>query len=329
MYVCTFGYPLGTYLASKEGKYPNISVNVGRITALRKTKKHLDEIQLDAQLNGGNSGGPVLDTEGRVVGIVKPGVRGAGVNFAIPVNELNNLLETPEIEFTPPAITTKEQGQPARFAVRLVSFAKSTPKYMVEIVLGGTVDRTLSAKLDGKDTYTLTAVPVPAAKGPKALPLNIVYTMGRIKCSTADFSLKVGKDTVQLSQVREIRPGPKTVVVLVDGRELTAQETDLGSIQGEFGGHTATVDLKKAVKVVVEYVEEVIDKVDYTIVVKVDGRLVAERKGSIAITGQPSSGRTVVKSDPIKPPHFQSDKNGIPAPGRLSTMSPWAQVAGM
>ena len=160
------------------------------------------------------------------------------------------------------------------------------------------------------------------------MPLNIVYTNGRIKCDTADFSLKVGKETVQLSQVREIRPGPKTVVVLADGRELTAEETNLGPIQGEFGGYTATVDLKKAVKVVVEYVEEVIDKVDYAIVVKVDGRLIAEHKGSIAITGQPGSGRTVVKRDPIEPPELQSENTECQLPAIIDDVAV-AQAAGI
>ena len=326
MQVCAFGYPFGTYLAGKEEKYPSISVNVGRVTALRKTKKHLNAIQLDAQLNGGNSGGPVLDTEGRVVGIVKSGIRGAGVNFAIPVNELNNMLDTPEIEFTPPAIAAKDQGKPAKFSVRLVSFGKKTPKYTVEIALSGPSDRRLSAKLDGKGTYTLTTVVVPAAKDPRTVPLNIIFAMGRIQCSTADFSLKVGKDTVRLSQVREIRPGPKTVVVTVDGREFAAEDTGLGSIQGDFGGYTAAVDLKKAVKVVVEYEEEVIDKVDYTIEVKSDGRLVADRKGSIVITGQPGSGpasggRAVVNSDPTEASPSESDKREYQLPASIEDVA--------
>ena len=43
----------------------------------------MDRIQLDAQLNPGNSGGPVIDDSGAIIGIVQSGVLGAGVNFAL------------------------------------------------------------------------------------------------------------------------------------------------------------------------------------------------------------------------------------------------------
>jgi S1-C subfamily serine protease len=44
-----------------------------------------DVIQTDAAVNPGNSGGPLLDTQGRVVGVTFGGFPG-GVNFAIPSN---------------------------------------------------------------------------------------------------------------------------------------------------------------------------------------------------------------------------------------------------
>ena len=128
------------------------------------------------------------------------------------------MLDTLEIEFTPRLFQSRSRWQPAQQPL-LVGFARPTPKYPADIVLGGPVERRLSTNFDG-NIYTLTTVFVPAAIGPKSIPLNIVYTMGRIKCNTADFSLKAGKDTVQLSQVREIRPGPKTAVVLLDGQEF-------------------------------------------------------------------------------------------------------------
>ena len=48
-----------------------------------------DVIQIDAAINHGNSGGPVVDTEGRLIGIVFAGaLEYQGLNFAIPAERL-------------------------------------------------------------------------------------------------------------------------------------------------------------------------------------------------------------------------------------------------
>jgi S1-C subfamily serine protease len=52
-----------------------------------------DVIQTDAAVNPGNSGGPLLDTRGRVVGVTFAGFPG-GVNFAIPSNLVQKIVPT-------------------------------------------------------------------------------------------------------------------------------------------------------------------------------------------------------------------------------------------
>ena len=86
MEVLAFGFPFGTALASSALGYPDVSVNAGRITAFRHKADDLYRIQVDAELNPGNSGGPVLDRYGRVIGVVVEGIPGRRVNFAIPVS---------------------------------------------------------------------------------------------------------------------------------------------------------------------------------------------------------------------------------------------------
>jgi S1-C subfamily serine protease len=53
-------------------------------------------IQITAAVNPGNSGGPVLDAEGRIVGIVSRRLRGEGLGFASRAEVVRSLLDEPE-----------------------------------------------------------------------------------------------------------------------------------------------------------------------------------------------------------------------------------------
>jgi len=53
-------------------------------------------VQITAPVNPGNSGGPVLDDEGRIVGVVSRRLRGEGLGFASRAEVVRSLLEEPE-----------------------------------------------------------------------------------------------------------------------------------------------------------------------------------------------------------------------------------------
>ena len=66
------------------------TVTSGIVSALgRRFLQIGDVIQIDAAVNQGNSGGPVVDSEGRLVGIVFAGIEHyQGLNFAVPAETL-------------------------------------------------------------------------------------------------------------------------------------------------------------------------------------------------------------------------------------------------
>lgn len=81
------------------GEYNN-SVSVGIISGLNRTIEASGEkldnvIQTDAAINLGNSGGPLVDLDGRVVGInVATVVSSSNISFSIPINTVKSLLKT-------------------------------------------------------------------------------------------------------------------------------------------------------------------------------------------------------------------------------------------
>lgn len=100
---------------------PDYAGKVAALTALRKRAGKLDRIQLDAQLNPGNSGGPVIDDTGDVVGIVQAGVLASGVNFAIPSSLVRSFLSKPELTDINPA-----RSRPNR-PIRCITPSKPRP----------------------------------------------------------------------------------------------------------------------------------------------------------------------------------------------------------
>ena len=72
------------------------TVTSGIVSALgRRLLQIGDVIQIDAAVNSGNSGGPVVDNDGRLVGVVFAGVSHyQGLNFAIPAERLAAALPT-------------------------------------------------------------------------------------------------------------------------------------------------------------------------------------------------------------------------------------------
>ena len=87
--VIAIGFPLGSELGDEA------TITTGVISAKRKD---LGFLQTDASLNPGNSGGPLLNGYGYVVGVNTAGVDESdgrtitGINFAIPINEIKKPL---------------------------------------------------------------------------------------------------------------------------------------------------------------------------------------------------------------------------------------------
>ena len=197
--VTAFGYPFGSALAIGTDTYPSVSVNTGHVTSLRKAMGVLELVQVDAALNPGNSGGPVLDSSGRVIGIVQAGLPGAGINFAIPVNRLQKLLGKALVTVTPAAIPYESRSQPQQLVVKVVLLLKPSAKYRVELTLRGaaTAPHTYVGEVvSGACTFNVTPVPKPSAN--KMVLLSARFTTGSVtgKGLVAVRDIKIGTEAI-------------------------------------------------------------------------------------------------------------------------------------
>src|SRR6185437_1131093 len=89
--VYTIGNPFGLDQTLTTGVVSALGREIQSTTG--RTIKRM--IQIDAAVNPGNSGGPLLDSSARLIGvtsaILSPSGAFAGVGFAIPVDEVNRI----------------------------------------------------------------------------------------------------------------------------------------------------------------------------------------------------------------------------------------------
>ena len=309
-----FGYPFGTALATNKKERPAISVNLGRVTSLRKKDGELHRIQLDALLNPGNSGGPVLDKQGKVVGVVVSGVRGAGVNFAIPVSHTVKFLERPEIVFDPPTVRLAEVHQPMDFQARAVSLLPSNTKpFEVEFHLFAEQERSRKFKGVLKDgVHTVRTELIPKPNGPVVLDVTAVFDRGTVTGKTEDRTAQVGGTEVKLSDVRGIS-GSKKRVTLHDGTVVRGELKNLGAVPIDLGPTSLTADLTTARSVRLERPRRLSD-IGCTVVAFQDGKEVGRLTRPVVIQGLTESQDPGPELD-IEPLALTGDKVVYELPG--------------
>ncbi len=96
--VLIYGFPFGEMdkMLSTHANVasPGITINKGSISSLRRNEHgEVTYVQIDGSLNPGNSGGPVVDDQGRLVGVAVAQIRNTTIGFAVPAVELTRMLD--------------------------------------------------------------------------------------------------------------------------------------------------------------------------------------------------------------------------------------------
>ena len=211
--IMAFGYPFGAALALRNNEFPTVTVLVGRVTAIRKKDGRSEAIQVDAQLNPGNSGGPILNSNGSVVGVVISGIRGTGLNYAIPAHILRTFLEGADLHLNAPEQVA--ENEEVKFTVTIDSPLRKLkqPTIRMEVRSSFYDHRSISmTSVDGK-TFEATLVPVPAPKDLPFIGIEAEFTNGLLKCRLPNISIRTDHSEVHSADLRSIEHGTDCFVI--------------------------------------------------------------------------------------------------------------------
>jgi S1-C subfamily serine protease len=119
MLVLALGFPFGEQLDPKRAN-PAITITRGSISSLRlNARGELEVVQTDLDLNPGNSGGPVVDESGALVGVAVAKVSNTRIGIAVPVHKLSCLMDghidPPDMMYT---LTAAGSGTQVQVAAR-------------------------------------------------------------------------------------------------------------------------------------------------------------------------------------------------------------------
>ncbi len=243
------GFPFGTELA-KPGSYPAVSVNAVAISSLRKdTKGALDRIQVDGALNPGNSGGPMMDLRGELVGVVVSGIRGSGITMAIPVGHVRRFVERPEIILAGAEVEPDRRTAAVEYKVTVASVLGGEEKYDVELVIDSDgAERRFPMKADGA-AYSVKAAPF-APVGASVVTVDLKYAEGTVTLPVADLALMLGDKPIKLSDLKSVKFGTTIQATLKDGT-IAAALAGLDSIPATLGGEAFRFPTKSAMELAV------------------------------------------------------------------------------
>jgi len=204
MAVYSFGFPFGQGLSTGKGS-PAITVGRASVSSLRAGDDgELATIQIDGNLNPGNSGGPVVDGKGRLVGVAVAILKeGQGIGFLVPAAEVVRTME----------------GRLGRVRVNARKGTDGKPAIRIEAEL---IDP--ASKIRGVTAYYVIVPPKgkkPDAesldKYPGSKKLTLKFEKG---VAAGDFAIEKVEGEVVVQLVAERLPGEKAVATRVRGFSL-------------------------------------------------------------------------------------------------------------
>ena len=253
------GFPLKAVLGD------SLKVTRGTLSGIIKAMDGEQVFQIDAAVNPGNSGGPLVSETGEVIGVVSARLGGSlvsNVGFAVPINYAKRLLQARGVSFSSQEMTDKLDG------------ATLVKRVAPGIAM---VTATLRSRVTGIPKVTAPKRKIPATRPPKApdTPMPKVVTASPELLGTLTghdgsvYSVAFSPDgktlatsgswdetlrlwdvqtgevmrTLSLRPVLSVAFSPDGKALAIGSMNRSAQlwDTKTGYLEREFTGHTSVV----------------------------------------------------------------------------------------
>ncbi len=141
--------------------------------------------------------------------------------------------------------------EPALFRILKIAPTKSTPLSLGELelqiyVAGESQPRALKLKSE-QGSYAIKVAPIPKPKTAPKLQMSVEFDDGRVAGLIADQTLKIGKQSLQLSSIRQItRKEDKVEIALNQGNPLSIEPSALPRVALHVAGESWKISLQKA-----------------------------------------------------------------------------------
>jgi S1-C subfamily serine protease len=289
-WACVLGYPTVPRAADMGNarSVPVLRADPTRIASLHTQHGRPWFFALDTGFpqfdSGGLTGGPVLDDEGKVIGMLVEGLAGTDTHYVIPAVHLAEFLarkrDQVDILFDPPPLVFNERKSPVDLTFDVARLDPLPADAVVEVVFESVTAgrRVFSARQNEGNLYTACVIPIPPSD-PDPIDVAIGSTDNLVRI--ADREIAIGEERLHLRDLRrlELRPAPHGYKA--NGTPLSGPVTGLGIFKGRQGDKAVEIDPGAAESLTVIYPPKKSEPIPFEIVVRTGAQVLGELRAAV------------------------------------------------